>query len=250
MGWSLDPGPPKAGKLLAIFYGVYMNNDELSIFVDELGDFGKYDIKSPYYIIALVFHNQSIVISDEIDKFNNYLEEIGYKDIMIHTGPIIRQENIFRNMDLSIRRKILNRFIAFVKKLDIMYMPFIIDKKHVENVTDMSGRLSKEISGFIRNNNVYFSGWKSIKIYYDNGQVELSKILSSTFNIMLGEVTFKKVMPKDYKLFQVADLFCTVESLRLKIKHKRLTKSENIILGTEKEIYKNVIKKLDNKCFK
>ena len=69
-----------------------MNKDELSIFVDELGDFGKYDTKSPYYIVVLVFHNQSISIGDEIDKFNNYLEEIGYKDIMIHTGPIIRQE--------------------------------------------------------------------------------------------------------------------------------------------------------------
>ena len=57
-----------------------MNNDELSIFIDELGDFGKYDIKSPYYIAVLVFHNQSIVISDEIERFNHYLEELEYKN--------------------------------------------------------------------------------------------------------------------------------------------------------------------------
>lgn len=229
---------------------IYMNNDELSIFIDELGDFGKYDSKSPYYITVLVFHNQSVVINDEITRFDDYLNELGYKDIMIHTGPIIRQENIFRNIDLPTRRKLFNRFVAFTKKLDIMYVPFIIDKKHIEDVTDMSGKLSKEISNFIRNNNEYFYGWKSIKVYYDNGQVELSKILSLTFNIMLSEITFKKVMPKDYKLFQVADLFCTIENLRLKIEHKTLTKSEHIMLGTEKEIKKNVISKLDDKYFK
>lgn len=227
-----------------------MSNDELSIFIDELGDFGMYDSKSPFYITVLVLHNQSIDINNEITKFDGYLEELGYKDIMIHTGTIIRQENIFRNFDLSIRRKLFNRFVAFTKKIDIAYVPFIIDKKHIENITEMSGKLSKEISIFIRNNNEYFSKWKSIKIYYDNGQVELSKVLSSTFNIMLGEVVFKKVMPKDYKLFKVADLFCTMESLKLKIKHKTLTKSEKLVLGTEKDIRKNVINKLDDKCFK
>ena len=47
-----------------------MNNADLSIFVDELGDFGKYDIKSPYYIVALVFHDQSIDINGDVNKFD------------------------------------------------------------------------------------------------------------------------------------------------------------------------------------
>ena len=32
---------------------------ELSVFVDESGDFGEYDYHAPYYIISLVLHNQS-----------------------------------------------------------------------------------------------------------------------------------------------------------------------------------------------
>ena len=75
---------------------------------------------------------------------------------VIKSASIIRQENILRNIDLPTRRKLFNRFVAFTKKLDIMYVPFIIDKKHIEDVTDMSGKLSKEISNFIRNNNEYF----------------------------------------------------------------------------------------------
>ena len=31
---------------------------ELSIFIDESGDFGEYDYHSPWYIVTMVFHNQ------------------------------------------------------------------------------------------------------------------------------------------------------------------------------------------------
>ena len=37
--------------------------NELSIFIDESGDFGEYSYHSPYYIISMVFHEQSIDIS-------------------------------------------------------------------------------------------------------------------------------------------------------------------------------------------
>ena len=226
-----------------------MNNADLSIFVDELGDFGKYDIISPYYIIALVFHEQSISINDEIDKFDAYLSEIGLRDIIIHTGPIIRRENIYRNIDKTIRKKLINRFVAFVKKLDIKYTTIVIDKKHINDVTELSGKLSKEISVFINNNIDFFNNRNEIKVYYDNGQVELSKIIYSTFNIMLKNVVSKRVMPKDYKLFQVADLFCTITNLELKIRNNNLSNSDHIILGNEKDIKKNIINKLKDKKF-
>ena len=45
--------------------------------------------------------------------------------------------------------------------------------------------------------------FNDVKIYYDNGQIEVSKILSSVFNAMLPEVVFWKVVPSEYKLFQV-----------------------------------------------
>lgn len=35
-----------------------------------------------------------------------------------------------------------------------------------------------------------------VKIYYDNGQVEINKILSSVFNALLPNSTFRKVMPE------------------------------------------------------
>lgn len=43
---------------------------ELSVFIDESGSFGEYDRQSPYYIITMVFHDQSININDSIVKLD------------------------------------------------------------------------------------------------------------------------------------------------------------------------------------
>ncbi len=72
-------------------YGVAMK--ELSIFVDESGDFGEYKQHVPYYIITMVFHDQSNDISSNITKLNNALRQIGYGDEQaVHTEPLIRRE--------------------------------------------------------------------------------------------------------------------------------------------------------------
>lgn len=39
---------------------------ELSIFVDESGDFGAFSKHSPYYIITMILHDQSQDITDNI----------------------------------------------------------------------------------------------------------------------------------------------------------------------------------------
>ena len=46
---------------------------ELSVFIDESGSFGEYDRQSPYYIIAMVFHDQSISINDSVIKLDQEL---------------------------------------------------------------------------------------------------------------------------------------------------------------------------------
>ncbi|MCI6703500.1 MAG: hypothetical protein SOU06_05655 [Bulleidia sp.] len=50
---------------------------ELSVFVDESGDFGEYDYHSPFYIISLVFHDQVYDISSDLAHLENSLNNIG-----------------------------------------------------------------------------------------------------------------------------------------------------------------------------
>lgn len=66
---------------------------QLSIFVDESGDFGEYSTHSPYYIITMIFHDQCKDIQPNITHLNEALENMGLgKNFAIHTAPIIRRE--------------------------------------------------------------------------------------------------------------------------------------------------------------
>ncbi|MBQ8924207.1 MAG: DUF3800 domain-containing protein [Lachnospiraceae bacterium] len=220
---------------------------ELSIFIDESGDFGKYDFKSPYYIITMVFHDQEQDIRDAVNKLNNELSYINLDDICIHTGPIIRKEEIYKDMDIFERRRIFNKMVAFIRQIDIRYKCFYIEKKHISDVVEATGKLSKQISQFIRDNYNEFLSFDDVKIYYDNGQVEVSIILSSVFNLLLPNPVFRKVMPKDYKLFQVADLLCSMKLVELKMDNNLFSKSESIFFGNKRDLKKNYLKYIKKK---
>ena len=61
---------------------------ELSIFVDESGDFGEYEKHAPYYIVTMVFYDQSVDISENLHKLDGSLKQMGYGDGQaIHTEP-------------------------------------------------------------------------------------------------------------------------------------------------------------------
>ncbi len=62
---------------------------ELSIFVDESGDFGDYAEHSSYYIISLIMHDQKNDIDTDIEKLEQRLSEIGFPNHCLHAGPII-----------------------------------------------------------------------------------------------------------------------------------------------------------------
>ena len=178
---------------------------ELSIFIDESGDFGVYEPHSPYYIITMVFHNQDESIQPAVTNLNTELSYLNVANICIHTGPIIRKEEIYADMGIQERRRIFNKMIAFIRQVNIRYKCFYIEKRRFNDVVEATGDLSRQISLFIRDHYDEFLSYDDVKIYYDNGQVQVSKILSSVFNALLPNPIFRKVMPKDYKLFQTAD---------------------------------------------
>lgn len=80
----------------------------------------------------------------------------------------------------------------------------------------MTSKLSKSIASMLNNCFEKFKSFDKIIVYYDNGQIELTKILTSIFNVLFFNVEFRKVRPADYKLFQIADLVCTLELLNEK----------------------------------
>jgi hypothetical protein len=104
---------------------------ELSIFCDESGDGGSYEAHSPYYIVTLVFHNQAEELDDKIRAFDNTIKLLGVNGKAVHTGPLIRRENEYRNTDRSERIKIFRSILTFFRKADIRYETFVVEKRQI-----------------------------------------------------------------------------------------------------------------------
>lgn len=222
---------------------------ELSIFIDESGDFGKYDPKSPFYIISVVMHEQTNGISSQIATLNETLRNTKLNRDFIHVGPLIRKEAEYQNLDVSDRLKILRRLIKFSTEVNYSYETFMIEKKHLGNEVEMTKKLASQLSNFIRQHYPYFLSFDKIKIYYDNGQVGVTKIIITVFTALFNNVEFKKAMQKDYKMLQVADLICTAKLTELKMENKALSRSERKVLGADRNINKELLKPLKKKHF-
>ncbi len=222
---------------------------ELSVFVDESGDFGEYDPHSPFYIISMVFHDQSNSIDLPLSLLEHKMSDIDLPNHCIHAGPIIRGEHEYRYMDLGERRKIINHLLQFINKTNIRCTAVFVEKRHASDDVELVGQLSKKIASFIKDNLNYFLSYDCVKIYYDNGQTEVNKILSSVFNSLLENVEFRRVLPSDYRLFQVADLVCTLKLSKLKDNSVGLSRSEEYFFEGSKNLKKSYLKQIEKKSF-
>ena len=72
-----------------------MSERRLNVFIDESGDFGPYEFHSPYYLVSVVLHDQDNDIGGDIRVYNSRLQNMGYEDHTIHTGPLIRRESVY-----------------------------------------------------------------------------------------------------------------------------------------------------------
>lgn len=145
-------------------------------------------------------------------------------------------------MDIPKRRKCLNQILTFAKKVNFKYAAFYIEKKHIGDSFALTLALSKQLSAFIRAEQAFFNNFDKVIIYYDNGQTELSKMLASVFTALISHIEFRKVVPADYRLFQVADLICTIKLICLKKEKHILSKSESSFFGSMRDLHKNYIK--------
>ena len=220
---------------------------ELSVFVDESGDFGSYEAHSPYYIVTLVFHNQSVNIANNIDHLNYKFLQSGLPANPVHAGPLIRKEDEYRNLPLLQRKRIFNFLYNFVRTTNITYRSIIIEKKQLLEEIDLHIQITKRLSAFLKENMEEFLKYERVLVYYDYGQMELTKILVSVFNSVLNNVEFRKVVPTDYKLFQAADLLCTLELLSVKVERKMLSKSERRFFSSERNLNKSYLRAIHKK---
>ena len=220
---------------------------ELSIFIDESGDFGEVKERPSYYLVTFVFHNQDNSIEQQVSKLEESVRTAGFDVEYIHTGPVIRREEVFSGYSIDERRKLLYKMLNFVNSCPISYLTVVVDRKEATDKIALSGKLAKAINISMSQHQEFFGSFDKIIVYYDNGQTELSAILNTVFFIQFSNVEFRKAEQQRYRLLQAADFICSMELLRIKRGEKRLSKSEEKFFYKPQELKKTFLKSIEKK---
>ncbi len=220
---------------------------ELSIFIDESGDFGEIIERPAYYLVTLLFHDQKNEITPYVKKLEDSTKSSGFDFEYIHTGPVIRRENVFSGLTINERRKLLFKMLNFIAGSPITYEVVAVNRKEAPDKISLSGKLGREISNVIEKHKVFFDSFDKIIVYYDNGQIELGTILNTVFSIHFSNVEFRKAEPQKYRLLQAADFICSIELLKIKKSENRLSKSEQQFFYKPQELKKSFFKTVDKK---
>ncbi len=220
---------------------------ELSVFIDESGDFGEAKNNSSYYLVTFVFHDQSIPIIEQVSKLETSIKNSGFGIEYIHTGPLIRREDVFESYTIDERRKLIFKMLNFMNSCPIKHFTVCVNRKEASNRVELSGKLAIAIKSAISSHQNFFDGFEHIIVYYDNGQAELSSLLNAVLSICFSSVEFRKAEQQRYRFLQVADFICSMELIRIKEEEKRLSKSEAHFFYKPQELKKTFFKSIDKK---
>ena len=221
----------------------------ISVFVDESGSFDASDIASRYYIVCMVFHDQDEAIIAEINQLGQTLVDIGQAfDASIHAAPLVRREKEYSDLPRTLRESIFYRMLTFVRKAPLSYKCFLVDKAFVTSTDSIHDQLLRKIVGFFITHPTLFK-YESIKVYYDNGQSQVTALLKEAFALYSSKIEFAvDVHPTRYRLFQAADMICTLELILARLAGGgRLTLSEERFFGGVRNFRRNIVKQFKAK---
>lgn len=217
----------------------------LSIFVDESGDFGS--SHSGYYVVGLVMHEQHDPLESHLETLNRRLREIGLDNHTVHSGSAIRGEAEYRDIDVGTRKAAFARMNAFVRAAPIRHHAVALRRRDHPRRIELEGAIAREMGAFLHEKSAYFRSFRNVIVYYDNGQAELTRILNAVMNAYFLRVEFRRVLPAEYRLFQAADLVCSLELLKAKDADGALTRSDLYFFESARKLRKDYLKALEVK---
>jgi len=126
---------------------------------------------------------------------------------------------------------------------------FKINKKNNSRREAIHDSLLRQIVEFLVRHSPQFDTYDRLKVYYDNGQAQVKELLKEAFAIYSAKVEFvPNVSPLRYRLFQAADLVCTLELVRAKLEDVgMMSESENAFFGGVKAFRKGYLKPIERK---
>ena len=198
----------------------------LNIFVDETGEFGFGRGSAKLYGVSLVFHEQKDDIKPELRTLKQRLSELGFNK-MVHMGDLVMGHGDFEGMTIAERKKIYRYLYYFSLHIKAKYYTIIIDKRNISKNSVLSKLIYEELMKKIDDCYKYFNKFDEIVVYYDGGQVELTKVIVRAFSVFGGYRRKSSFDHVEKKLFQVADMLTYLDKIIYKYDNNiKLTKTE------------------------
>ena len=158
----------------------------LSVFVDESGRFQHPDEGSRFYILGMLFHDQSYDIASLVEDLELAEAELGLENHCFHAGPLIRKEKGYGILSRSFRGRILSRMMAFASRVNFKYRCLSVDKKFIDSPAQILERLKSGLADFIAEHRDFIASLGRVKIYYDCGQSPVTRMLPEVFETGIG----------------------------------------------------------------
>lgn len=227
-----------------------MKRRRLSIFIDESGDLGKYNKVTEFYVLSFVFHDQKNDISNQIEKLNNSLTKYSKQSFAIHSEPLIRREEMYKEMFPMERREIFTKLFFFSMNTGITFKCFVFSKKNYQSTESLLKHIAIELNNYFVSNRKLFEKYDEIIIYYDNGQLPIKYSIATLFAPLFKNFEIRKVLPADYRLFQTADMICTMFLMDAKYQNHPMSNSEKIIFNSKYDFYHDFMNSLKTRELK
>lgn len=216
---------------------------EISVFVDESGEFGT---ESKRYLLTLVFHEQKDSISEQISRYQQSLMIRGLPDVPFHASPLLNGHDDYEGFEIGIRKQLLASFFTMLQHLPIRYRTFAYEKGEYAAGGDLCAKMKRDVINMMLENLEYFQGFEKVNIYYDDGQALVSRVLrdAAEYALSAGAVVHKECNPQSLMLAQAADLLCTIELTAIKYSRHEQTRTDERFFGAAGSFKKNWLKKV------
>ncbi len=216
---------------------------ELSLFIDESGSD---NLRDQFYIVALVIHDQSAVLDDDIERYRHSLRDKGLPDIPFHATPLLNGHDDYEGMDIATRKRLFSAFRVFFRHLPVRYGSIVLKTRNYESLDAVAAEMRRKIMEFLFDNLEYLHQFDLVKIYYDDGQQSIADALHKAIDYALSKnaFTYRPTFAADYRLSQAADYICTAELTALKYQNKIATATDNKFFGSWAQFKKGVLKEV------
>ncbi len=216
---------------------------DISLFLDESGSD---NLRDTYYILALVVHEQSDALGDDIARYQASLAQKGLPDIPFHATPLLNGHDDYEGMDMADRKRLLSTFRVFFRHLPIHYQWIVLKNREYGTLDDVASAMRRGIVDFLFDNLAYFQGFDGVKIYYDDGQQSIAGALHKAIDYALTKsaVTYRLASPADYRLSQAADYICAMELTALKYRDKTATSTDEKFFGGWSRFKKGILREV------